>query len=113
MTNKFLYIIDYSILGFQHLIYVLEYIYIISLYSLGQLETLPNKFSTISLIPKHSNFLPNDERVFIWNEIIFMTDNDLPPGFIAGGLCICKNFSSIKERLRSIPCTKVMTLQPL
>ena len=54
MTFKF-YIIDYSILGFQHLIYVLECIYIIILYQYGQLVTLPNKFSTISLFSKLSN----------------------------------------------------------
>ena len=39
------------------MIYVLECIYIIILYQYGQLVTLPNKFSTISLTPKLSNCL--------------------------------------------------------
>lgn len=55
MTCKFFNIIDYSILGFQHLIYVLECIYIIILYQPGQLVYFPNKFSTISLISILSN----------------------------------------------------------
>jgi len=57
MTYKFFNIIDYSILGFQHLIYVLECIYTIILYQYRQLVTLLNKFSTISLILELSNVL--------------------------------------------------------
>ncbi|GEM_PF-3794379 len=61
MTCKFFNIIDYSILGFQHLIYVLECIYIIILYQPGQLVYFPNKFSTISLI----SILSNERHPFL------------------------------------------------
>lgn len=57
MTYKFLNIIDYIILGFRHLIYVLEYIYNIISYQSGQSVSLPNKYSTISLISKLINVL--------------------------------------------------------
>ncbi len=119
MTFKFSNIIDYSILGFRHLIYVLECIYIIILYQYGQLVTLPNKFSTISLISKLPNMLrslligyiqrtlqivtgsgfkvipftvnllPSGKSVSVWVEPILMTIDDLPAGFMVSGLRVC------------------------
>lgn len=116
MTCKFFNIIDYSILGFQHLIYVLECIYIIILYQPGQLVYFPNKFSTISLISILSNerhpfligyiqrtlqvmasprfeiipfavyLLPVGNSVSVWVKIILMAVYDLPAGFIVSSL---------------------------